>query len=167
MGVEIGVEFGVGAKVGVGIGVGVGAKVGDGLGAKVAAGVGVAAEVDAGAALGAVPPGRARPEPVGPCAPARPFTTGVGAFGRLNHRVRGDVSPELVGLGAAVRRPTDPRPPSAGTPRSADRRRAVGAGSEPVASRPAPAHRGRTTGRPAARRTGWGSPAAVLVVRGR
>ena len=164
VGVEGRVEGGIEVWVGAGIEVEVWAWVGSGGGG------GVAAEVDAGVAFGAVPtapapPGRTRPEPVGPCAPADPFTAGVGAFGRLNHRVRGDVSPEPVGRRAS-RPGAAPRLPSVGTPRSADRRRAVGAESEPVASDPVPAHRGRTTGRSATRCTDW-NPLPVLVVRGR
>lgn len=179
---DVEVGAGVGAKVGAGLGVEVEIGVGAGLDPKVDVGVEIGAEVDAGAALGAVPPVpaplvlappcRIRPEPAGPPECADPFTTGVGAFGRPNHRVRGDVSPEPVGLGAsrpgaAAGRPADPRLPPVGAPGSADRRRAVGVESEPVGSRPAPAHRGRTTGRPAARCTGSGSPTPVLVARGR
>ncbi|WP_143022967.1 nitrile hydratase subunit beta [Lentzea jiangxiensis] len=90
---------------------------------------------------------------------ADPFTTGAAAFRPPNHRALGAAWPGLS---------EDRTSPPAGAPaRGSAGRRVVGADSRPVGSCRAPGHCGRTTGRAAACRTGWGRPVPVLVVRGR
>ncbi|WP_089961185.1 hypothetical protein [Lentzea xinjiangensis] len=188
---QVGVEVAASAEIDVAasaeIDVGAGAEIDVGAGAEIDVGagaeVGAEVEVEVGGEVRRLVPtvlrctasdredlrrptaGDARRASAGPRAEgpwpvaADPFTTGAAAFRPPNHRALGDAWPELA---------ENRTSPPAGAPACGSAgRRVAGAESRPVGSCRAPGHWGRTTGRAAACRTGWGRPVPVLVARGR